>query len=1602
MKTTVCTRLIRMLTALGLMGAIAVHAGPMEDGAAHLKAGRAKEAETAYAQVLATSPNEVDALLGRGRARQKLGNNAGAAKDFDQAVKLAPKNPEVWQRRGLFREATSNDGAAALADYNQLVELVPKNPQAYALRAALWLKAEKPKAALVDAEKIIQLKPDLAQGHALKGFALEQLALIGPAAESYQKALQLDPKNGLAIAGQKNLAPKIKAEEARYAGLPPNLAEEAAARAKQYDSEKLKAAGDPEAGGLLTSVPKEAALSKEEYAKLQAQKAASAAPRETEALAPPAPAGRQSAASSANTPDRPAAGRAPAAPAATAPVAAAPAAANRAEPAAKPTPQPAAAAPKSSPAAPSLEAANLDYLHRSNFFQFMFNGSYVYATDAGDRPFPMKGGGYANMGIPILWNGDEFYYSGTCPDIVRPDRKGIFWNRTDATYLLWGKIAADGSTLQSVRVVYRRTDGSQLAMELRDLALRNRKEDPNDPTILSPSFYSQHAANSDSAEMFHTLVKICDANRPYSGTRIVNGEQERDPATTATLSEFRPHAFNVAIYRDRDVPASPRSADTPAAVLAKIKSAMEQTKGWATIQPITDARLAELYPQWVGQRLAAEVMEVRTVPAGRTDLRADGRDGIRLQARIKPQSGEPNAELQAATKTITFVGEGDGATWLDFSKGGSELSDGWKETYVQASIPDSVRRGAEKPPAKFVIRITAQSRGRSMVKQLELGVAANPEIDAKPDLVEFTVLSGESTPIRVGIANAGPDPWNFRAEFEKKSRPVATVDVKSVDGKSAIVTVKEAGLAPLADGSNDERATLRIIAEQKGRDPLERDVKILVAQEGLFVASTGRDPLENLYRVSGDGSGKVTEIDFRVFAQDPETKKMLNLARRAGALQTVKVECLEAKGTTAANVLESGQFQLAIADNIRPLNEPAGIIRLALAKEVPWDGRIVPCDFRITYPERGEAAFSAIVTVGVVTTANGPGSADWHIELDRCYEVINRFVPAAYHPKMQALIDHRKMTLGAEGLHALRNKIWNAAVELTLGEGGQGYASEAAWASAIAETLEWSQWAGDMAFGAVGGVWLGPYAAVGSGVLKTAVVSAINAYQDGQSPEDWLWENACTIPGLLEGKIVDVDTFEKLGMQSKVKIWGLFISYHFLKNLYLERSLVGALKTTGGTVTSTMLSGWLGEEVKKYGNRSVSTWLSDKGKQASAAVSSAAAAPPPVATKPIEPKNAPPPAKAAAADTEAQGKSAKPDSENASRVAKGDEAAQPKAAKAEDEPAAAKPSTKSASAAEAESVALVRSRMTRDEKGRPIANIDDVLAIMSDPSMVRALKDAPAEVQEAFSNTREAIYRQHDTEVVQYVKKKVPGMENRLVKVIEFRTPGQSGSSLNTDRDYRVCYYAGRDPHTGKEQWIEVDSRLWQEQSYQAFARATGKENTTPEEAKHLAEQLQQRAADKYDPEASPAFSDQAKVWNPESRQFESAQIVPNIVRVKNAQPGVSLKDPLALGQMYQMKVGDAHHPHEAFVQANKAVTELIALRKSYNIQGRKIGTVPENVLKGMEAVATVNEKLKKDPNRRDPAAIAEAEKTLRDNGFQDLRDFMNKMSGQFESFKNM
>lgn len=1551
MKTFGQILVIGVLIVSSFLFSPACHAETFSDAQDHLKAGRNKEAETLLTRLISEKPNDAALFNARARARLNLGDKPGAVADYDEALRLKPQDLIFRSNRGLFRELHLDDYAGAIADYTEMLRLKPQNTFALTARGRARQKSGDLKGALADVEGSLAIQGDTAYSHIVRGSVLEQMGRRSDAVTAYRRALELDSNNAAAKKGLEALAsggqaaaqagpapltspagPAVKAPATPVDTAPTRDTDQARQEAKAAPA-GLPPAGQPSPRAATASgkgsdetkfiLPEALYVGTERLALGNGpdqiriilpppEQLVGLMPFEVKAEVPPHIAARAKSYrwDGLNYLDRAAYAR---------------------------NDHYTTGWPRFEQNVTASPRNIVTSIHRMKVIKI-----WVVALDEQQKAIAAA---MAVVPVRVFVPQVDLSLAGK----YRIPLKGQPYYQNDLGFIfgeskeIVGQIDSPpiGQRREWVKEDLRRE--TLVVMEI----YFNEDVPPSVPSGFEGKPYREITAGGFSGKLYEKQLEFMphpDTKSEYHMGRAdltregVKGHLKISYHVKVNAGNFQGKAATLGPPIVK--PKTQELLDKTRRVLASLKIVLEGEK---------DSLLTE------------SDLEIMTDPAGKKEIRADGRDHVVLRARVPGSDG--------ATRGITFAAEGEGAGWVDLGK--AEMRGGWMVVPVQASNPDAARGTKNKPPAAFTIRAQAKDGGRLLSQTITLAVSPEPVIDASPDLVEFASKTGQSVEVKVGIENAGKDPWTFRTEYAPKNRELAKVSIRPVDGSSAVLTLTEAGLDPETGGTFDERSVLRVIAEQKDRPPLEREIKVRVGQEGLFVVATGRDPEGNFYRVDADGKGTTRDIDFRVLFYDPARKKLVNSSEAVGQLA---IESIEPETGTAAQVLRAGRLRHAFA-GIRASNDPSGIYRFSMEKEVPGDGRVIRGDFRVSYPGRNEENFTAIVTLGFATTSSGPGGKAWQEELKRCQEIIDKFVPATYRPKLQAILESRKMTLGAEGLHALREKIWRSAVELTLGEGGQGYENEAAWADRITVALEWTQWAGDMAFGAVIGTWTGPYGATGAGMLKAAVVSALNAYGEGRSPEEWVWENLCTIPGLLEGKIIDPDNFQKMGVESRAKVWAVFVGYHFCKNLYNGATVVDALKNTAREAGSEVLSGWLSDKVKSNasaGTKTAETRPTDKG---------AAGAGPGDTGK----------AKADAG-RDAAGKGAKSGKEGAGIT---DEASAAK--KPADEAAV----TKTAASAPGESDASRRIRRSLTvQNGKPYANRDDVLAIMRDPSMVRALKKADPETQAGFSNTREAVYRQHDTEVVQFVKDTVPDMKYRMVKVMEFRTPGETGANLNTDRDYRVCYYAGRDPHTGREQWIEVDRRHWEDKSYEAFARATGGPTDSREAAKHWAESHQQLGTDKFHAEASPDFSDQRKVWNPQTRKFESAQVVPDSVRVKSGQAGARLKDPQALGHMYQMKVGDARFKHEKFVQAQKAVRELVAIREG-SYKGRKIGSIPEKVQNGMKAVVEVNEKLAADPNRRDPKAIAEAEKTLRANGFNDLDDFMNKLSSQFEALKS-
>jgi hypothetical protein len=260
----------------------------------------------------------------------------------------------------------------------------------------------------------------------------------------------------------------------------------------------------------------------------------------------------------------------------------------------------------------------------------------------------------------------------------------------------------------------------------------------------------------------------------------------------------------------------------------------------------------------------------------------------------------------------------------------------------------------------------------------------------------------------------------------------------------------------------------------------------------------------------------------------------------------------------------------------------------------------------------------------------------------------------------------------------------------------------------------------------------------------------------------------------------------------------------------------------------------------------------------------------------------------------------------------------------------------------------------------------DMIAIQSDPQLLRSLKTAPANIQQGFLKTyRDTLITPHDAQLVAHVRT-LPEYQGRIVRVETFSTPGKSGSGVGADRDFRVTM------QNPDGTWQEVPSELWKEGSNRIVNKLSGGRSL---------QQLNWRATDRFDIEASPDYATQ------------NGQIS-NITRVIRGK--ATLKDPKQFGNMWQQKMSGVEPGHnvpplENVAQAQKACNTLSLVRSGYRQQGYNVGNLTPQMQKGMQIVQGANVTATGDYNSVNQA--------LQNAGFKGgFSDFANKVAGQFQA----
>jgi tetratricopeptide (TPR) repeat protein len=154
----------------------------------------ATKANDYFTATIRDEPQNAYAHYIRGNLELIKGNRDGARKDFDEAIKLDPKEPEYYVGRAASLGA-AKDLQGALRDLDEAVKLAPENASFHVQRALCQTSLNEVDRALADLEKATKLEPNNVEILMLLGQAQEQKQQTDRAIASYDLAAKHAPNN---------------------------------------------------------------------------------------------------------------------------------------------------------------------------------------------------------------------------------------------------------------------------------------------------------------------------------------------------------------------------------------------------------------------------------------------------------------------------------------------------------------------------------------------------------------------------------------------------------------------------------------------------------------------------------------------------------------------------------------------------------------------------------------------------------------------------------------------------------------------------------------------------------------------------------------------------------------------------------------------------------------------------------------------------------------------------------------------------------------------------------------------------------------------------------------------------------------------------------------------------------------------------------------------------------------------------------------------------------------------------------------------------------------------------------------------------------------
>jgi predicted O-linked N-acetylglucosamine transferase (SPINDLY family) len=161
---------------------------------AHQRAGRAREAESAYRQLISRNPQHQQALFHLSVLFLQSGRFEEASRYLERLVEMAPDQPVLLTNLG---EAYRRGGELELAatTFERILELDPDFPEARQNLGITLMDAGRPNEALPHLERAVALRPDSALFHVSLAWALGKLERPDESLEHARHAVELEPEH---------------------------------------------------------------------------------------------------------------------------------------------------------------------------------------------------------------------------------------------------------------------------------------------------------------------------------------------------------------------------------------------------------------------------------------------------------------------------------------------------------------------------------------------------------------------------------------------------------------------------------------------------------------------------------------------------------------------------------------------------------------------------------------------------------------------------------------------------------------------------------------------------------------------------------------------------------------------------------------------------------------------------------------------------------------------------------------------------------------------------------------------------------------------------------------------------------------------------------------------------------------------------------------------------------------------------------------------------------------------------------------------------------------------------------------------------------------